>query len=74
MNNKDKQITELIQGFSLEKDTPAEESDTISFCLPISKKQKFDELQRITNKRFGKKIKELILTVMDRAEGEDKAS
>ena len=67
-NNIEKLASELVEGIDFTKVHEADEDEgQVNFWIPKSKKQKFQELQLTTDKKFGKLIKEVIVRCIDKA-------
>lgn len=46
----------------------------ITIWLPTDYKQKFDDLQTQSQKQFGKRLRSVVMSTIDRFDGEDEAS
>ena len=70
MREKSKPIDQIFR--ELELLTEAQETvetSMIGLWVPTEYKQRFDELQERTRKKFGKKIQELVMQAIDHLDG-----
>lgn len=61
---------EVIKDLDFSKlfEQEAEEDDQIGLWIPIDYKARFSQLQKSTKKKFGKLMKKVVMTCIDRAE------
>lgn len=63
-------IDSLLGDLSLERDClpDPDDKDQINFWVPVAKKASYDRLQRATGQKFGKRLKEIIIQAIERAD------
>lgn len=64
-------ITELLGGFGddfLDEPKTMKEGRPVTIWMPKEVKIKFDNLQKKSNRRFGKKAREVLIALIDLAE------
>jgi hypothetical protein len=68
-------LDEIFESFSLESPSPRNVDDgtALTIWIPREYKLKFDMCQARSQKKFGKLLKKLVMTTIDRFPSEEKA-
>jgi hypothetical protein len=81
MKTENQSIDEMINTFDISTTEPIGPVDwaTFSLCIPKAYKAKFDSLQNASGKKFGKLLKKVLMTTIDKmhsdnSEEQNKAS
>lgn len=72
MGTKNQSIDDIFHEFELEfdKDESAEKHKPVSFWIPEKSKAKYDKIQEKSRQKFGKKIRDVVVALIDRIDVE----
>lgn len=66
-----KSLDEILSGFNPSESTSEsslKQRDAVTIWLPPAAKARYDRLQELSNRRFSKKVREILLAAIEQAE------